>query len=195
MAALPIVLLFAHPYPDRSRANRRLLRAAQGLDGVELRSLYDLYPAFDIDVPAEQNALRRAHAVVWQHPMYWYSVPALLKHWFDKVLARGFAYGQGGTALSGKRCLWVVTTGGDEASFGAEGMHRRPLEEFSPVIEQTALFCGMRWEPPLVLHGAHRVADSVLEDAADEYRARLEQLVGDARGSGSASSTAPRGAA
>jgi hypothetical protein len=74
--------------------------------------------------------------------------------------------------------------GGDEASFGAEGMHRRPLEEFSPVIEQTALFCGMRWEPPLVLHGAHRVADSVLEDAADEYRARLEQLVGEARAPG-----------
>jgi len=44
------------------------------------------------------------------------------------------------------------------------------------VIEQTALFCGMRWEPPLVLHGAHRVADSVLEDAATLYRARLAQL-------------------
>lgn len=178
-----MLLLFAHPYPDRSRANRRLLRAAQGLDGVEQRSLYDLYPGFDIDVPAEQNALRRAYAVVWQHPLYWYSVPALLKHWFDKVLARGFAYGRGGTALSGKRCLWVVTTGGDEAAFGEQGMHRRPLADFSPVVEQTALFCGMRWEPPLVLHGAHRVADSVLEDAAALYRARLAQLVAEARDS------------
>jgi glutathione-regulated potassium-efflux system ancillary protein KefF len=180
VAPPPVLLLFAHPYPDRSRANRRLLQGARGLAGVELRSLYDLYPSFDIDVPAEQAALRRAYAVVWQHPMYWYSVPALLKHWFDKVLARGFAYGQGGTALSGKRCLWVVTTGGDAASFGEEGMHRRPLAEFSPVIEQTALFCGMRWEAPLVLHGAHRVDDDVLDDAADGYRARLEQLVADA---------------
>lgn len=183
MPAPPVLLLFAHPYPDRSRANRRLLRAVQGLAGLELRSLYDLYPGFDIDVPAEQAALRRAYAVVWQHPMYWYSAPSLLKHWFDKVLARGFAYGQGGTALSGKRCLWVVTTGGDAAAFGEQGMHRRPLAEFSPVIEQTALFCGMNWEPPLVLHGAHRVADSVLEDAAQDYRARLEELLAAAQGS------------
>jgi glutathione-regulated potassium-efflux system ancillary protein KefF len=183
VAAPPVLLLFAHPYPDRSRANRRLLQAAQGLDGVEQRSLYDLYPAFDIDVSAEQDALRRAYAVVWQHPLYWYSVPALFKHWFDKVLARGFAYGPGGTALSGKRCLWVVTTGGDAAAFSEQGMHRHPLADFSPVIEQTALFCGMRWEPPLVLHGAHRVADAVLEDAAVQYRARLAQLVAEARGS------------
>jgi glutathione-regulated potassium-efflux system ancillary protein KefF len=177
-----VLLVFAHPYPDRSRANRRLLRAAQGLPGVVVRSLYDLYPGFDIDVPAEQGALRQAQAVVWQHPMYWYSVPSLLKHWFDKVLARGFAYGTGGTALSGKRCLWVVTTGGDEASFGPHGMHQRPFEEFSPVLEQTALFCGMQWQPPLVLHGAHRVADEALEAAASAYRERLERLVASAGG-------------
>jgi len=181
MAAPPVLLIFAHPYPDRSRANRRLLGAAQGIEGVEVRSLYDLYPAFDIDVPAEQGALRRACAVVWQHPMYWYSVPALLKHWFDKVLARGFAYGRGGDALAGKRCLWVVTTGGDEAAFGPEGMHRRPLGEFSPVIEQTARFCGMHWEAPLVLHGAHRVAEALLDAAVARYRERLEQLVALAR--------------
>jgi len=194
VTAPPVLLLFAHPYPDRSRANRRLLGAAQGLDGVEVRSLYDLYPAFDIDVPAEQSALRRAYAVVWQHPLYWYSVPALLKHWFDKVLARGFAYGQGGDALTGKRCLWVVTSGGDEAAFGPQGMHRRPLDEFSPVIEQTALFCGMRWETPLVLYGAHRVADTVLDAAVSHYRERLEQLVGAARAGAGAASRVQGGA-
>ena len=43
--------------------------------------------------------------IVLQHPLYWYSVPGLLKHWFDKVLARGFAYGAGGRELVGKR--WV----------------------------------------------------------------------------------------
>src|SRR5262245_21808967 len=184
MAEAPaVLLLFAHPYPDRSRANRRLLSAAQGLAGVAVRSLYDLYPGFDIDVAAEQSALRQAQAVVWQHPMYWYTVPSLLKHWFDKVLARGFAYGQGGDALTGKRCLWVVTTGGDEAAFSPQGMHRRPLDEFSPVVEQTALFCGMHWEPPLVLHGAHRVADPVLEAAATDYRARLLALAAHSGGS------------
>jgi glutathione-regulated potassium-efflux system ancillary protein KefF len=175
--ARPVLLIFAHPYPDRSRANSALLSALRGIEGIEVRSLYDLYPGFDIDVAAEQEALRSAGAVVWQHPMYWYSVPALLKLWFDKVLARGFAYGRGGTALVGKRCLWVVTTGGDDAAFKTQGMHRRPFTEFSPVVEQTALFCGMRWEPPLVLHGAHRVPEAELEMASARYRERLEALL------------------
>ncbi len=171
-----VVLVFAHPYPDRSRANRRLLEAVSGLPDVDVRSLYDLYPGFDIDVPAEQAALERASAVVWQHPTYWYTVPGLLKHWFDKVLLRGWAYGEGGTALIGKRCLWVATTGGNETAYSEEGMHRRAFDAYRPVIEQTAVFCGMRWEDPLIVRGVHELRDSELDEWADEYRKRVEAL-------------------
>jgi glutathione-regulated potassium-efflux system ancillary protein KefF len=172
-----LVVIFAHPYPDRSRANRRLIEAAGGVSGVSVRSLYDLYPGFDIDVPAEQAALSEASAMVWQHPLYWYSVPGLLKHWFDKVLARGWAYGEGTHALEGKRCLWVATTGGDDHAFSRDGMHEHPFESFVPPIEQTARFCKMLWEEPLILRGAHRVAESVLDDAAHAYANRLRALV------------------
>jgi glutathione-regulated potassium-efflux system ancillary protein KefF len=172
-----VLVVFAHPYPNRSRANRALLDGVSGAPGVEVRSLYDRYPDFAIDVEDEQEALSRASTVVWQHPMYWYSVPALLKHWFDKVLTRGWAYGAGGTALRGKRCQWVVTTGGDERAFALEGMHAHPFASFVPAIEQTARFCGMSWEAPLVVHGAHRVTESALEERAREYRALLEAFV------------------
>ncbi|MCU0659939.1 MAG: NAD(P)H-dependent oxidoreductase, partial [Polyangiaceae bacterium] len=118
-----VLLVLAHPYLARSRANRALLEAVRDLDGLEVRALYDRYPDFDIDVEAEQRALTEASAVIWQHPMYWYSVPGLLKHWFDRVLARGWAYGGGAAALRGKRCLWAVTTGGDEQAFQPDGMH------------------------------------------------------------------------
>lgn len=171
-----LLVIFAHPYPDRSRANRLLLEAVRGLPSVAVRSLYDLYPDFDIDVPAEQTALTEADVIVWQHPMYWYSVPGLLKHWFDKVLVRGFAYGDGGTALKGKRCLWVTTTGGETSAFSPAGMHGHPFQSFSPVVEQTARFCGLSWEEPLVVHGAHRVPESELLQAGQDYRSRLEQL-------------------
>jgi len=172
-----LVLVFAHPYPDRSRANLRLLDAVRDLDGVDVRSLYDTYPDFDIDVEAEQAALERASIVVWQHPIYWYSVPGLLKHWFDKVLVRGFAYGDGGVALRGKRCQWVATTGGEPSAFTPEGIHGHPFIEFEPVVEQTARFCGMRWEPPLIVHGAHHISEQVLDKAASEYRVRLLNLL------------------
>ena len=114
-----VVIIYAHPYPDRSRAGRALISAVRELPRVSVRSLYDLYPDFAIDVAEEQEALRRADVIVLQHPLYWYSVPGLLKHWFDKVLARGFAYGQGGRELVGKRCLWVTTTGGEPDAYAA----------------------------------------------------------------------------
>ncbi|MGC4090948.1 MAG: NAD(P)H-dependent oxidoreductase [Polyangiaceae bacterium] len=178
-----LVLIFAHPYPDRSRANQVLLSRVRDLPGVEVRSLYDLYPAFDFDVEAEQAALTRSQIVVWQHPIHWYAPPSLLKHWFDKVLLRGWAYGDGGRALLGKRCQWVTTTGGEPDAYGPSGMHGYPFETFVPAVEQTARFCGMHWEPPLVLHGAHRVSDEALERFAEGYRTRLQSLLESARGS------------
>jgi glutathione-regulated potassium-efflux system ancillary protein KefF len=173
-------LVYAHPYPDRSRANRRLLEAVSDLPGIDVRSLYDRYPGFDIDVAEEQAALERSGIVVWQHPIHWYSVPGLLKHWFDKVLLRGWAYGDGGRALHGKRCLWVATAGGDDDAYSASGMHGHAFEHYVPVVEQTAVFCGMRWEPPLIVRGVHGLSEDELAAAARTYRERLQALLSSA---------------
>ncbi|APR78681.1 Glutathione-regulated potassium-efflux system ancillary protein KefF [Minicystis rosea] len=172
-----ILVIQAHPYPDRSRANRALGSAIAGMPGVEIRSLYDRYPDFAIDVADEQRALTECSVVVWQHPLYWYTVPALLKLWFEKVLALGWAYGPGGRALTGKRCLWVTTTGADETGYSSEGVHEHPFEVFVPVVRQTARFCGMEWLDPLIFHGAHRLEPDDLAAAGTRYRARLEALL------------------
>ena len=168
-----ILIIHAHPYPQHSRAGRVLLDAIRDLPGVSIRSLYDKYPDFDIDVEAEQAALTEARLIVWLHPIYWYSVPALLKQWFDVVLTRGWAYGKGGTVLKGKDCLWVATTGGTTDAYTEGGAHQRPFDAFIAPIEQTAKFCGMQWLPPLHLHGAHVVSEAELASHAAELRARL----------------------
>lgn len=175
-----VVVVYAHPYPDRSRANRVLFDAVRSLDRVDARPIYDLYPDFDIDIEAEQKALAAAHTIVWQHPLYWYTVPALLKLWWEKVLAHGWAYGEGGRQLVGKRCLWVATTGGDDASYGEGGMHQLPFSSFEPVVAQTARFCGMQWLEPVVVHAAHRIGDEELFRWAGVYRERLLSLFGGA---------------
>jgi glutathione-regulated potassium-efflux system ancillary protein KefF len=97
-----ILIIYAHPYPRHSHANHRLLQAVKDIPEVEVRSLYELYPDFNIDINAEQRALERADLVVLQHPMQWYSQPPLLKLWIDKVLEHGWAYGHEGNALVGK---------------------------------------------------------------------------------------------
>jgi glutathione-regulated potassium-efflux system ancillary protein KefF len=98
LGSLMVLVVHAHPYPARSVAGAELLAALRGLPDLEVRSLYQLYPDFDIDAEAERRALERARLVVLLHPLYWYSVPALLKQWFDVVLVRA-----GPTARAGRR--------------------------------------------------------------------------------------------
>ena len=169
-----IVLIYAHPYPSHSRAGRALVDAARQLPDLEVRSLYDLYPDFDIDVAAEQRALARADLVVWLHPLYWYSVPGLLKHWFDKVLERGWAYGADGTALHGKHCLWAATAGGELQSYAEGRSNLKPFAHYVDPVEQTARFCGMQWEEPLIVFGSQTVAEAELAERAAHFRGRLE---------------------
>ena len=171
-----IALIYSHPYPNRSRAGRSLLAAVSGLDGVKVRSLYERYPDFAIDVGAEQELLRDAELIVWQHPIYWYGPPPLMSLWFEKVLARGWAYGKGGDALRGKACLWVPTAGGDSEAYREGGMHGHTFDKFVPPIEQTARFCGMVWQAPLILHGSHHATDEQLHARGLEYRERLSSF-------------------
>lgn len=173
-----VLVIYAHPYPNRSTTNRALLRGLEGLEGVAVRSLYELYPDLVIDAESEKEALVGCEVLVWQHPLYWYSAPALLKLWFEKVLQLGWAYGKGGRALAGKRCLWVTTTGGDEESYSPAGSHQRLFSEFEPVMAQTARFCGMEWLEPLVVHHAHHLSPGELSEAADRYRARVQAFLG-----------------
>ncbi len=71
-----IALIYAHPHPARSRANRALLDSARSAAGVTVRSLYDAYPDFEIDVAAERRLLAQAKLVVWQHPIMSGSTPS-----------------------------------------------------------------------------------------------------------------------
>lgn len=168
-----IVVIAAHPHLQYSRVNRRLFEAAAAEPRVDLRQLYRLYPDFHIDVAAEQAALAAARLVVWVHPIHWYSMPPLMKLWLDEVFAFRWAYGPDGHALAGKD-LWLVTsTGGTEGAYRPEGHHRYFFDEFMHPYEQTAALAGMRWLPPMVLHGAHRVGDDELADHARVFAERL----------------------
>ena len=171
-----ILVIHAHPYPRRSRAGAALLSAVRDMPELGIHSLYDRYPDFAIDVKREQRALKHASVIVWQAPFYWYGVPSLLSHWFEKVLVDGFAYGPGGDALSGKLVQWVATTGTDQHAYEATGMHHHRFDAFVPPIEETARFCGMQWQAPIVVHGAHRIGDEALASHARDYRLRLDEL-------------------
>ena len=170
-----IVVLCAHPHLEHSRITRAFARAsaAASMTHVELRDLYALYPDYLIDAAAERRALADAALVVWLHPVHWYGMTPLLKLWADEVLAFGWAYGPGGKALRGKDLWLVASTGGSAAAYRPDGLNRYFFDAFLPPYEQTAELVGMRFLPPMVLHGAHRLSDAEIEMHAQTFVARL----------------------
>ena len=167
------LVLAAHPNWRDSRVNVRLMEAARQTAGVQLRDLYGLYPDYDIDLQAEQAQAAAANLIVLLHPVQWYSMPALLKLWLDEVLTYGWAYGPGGTQLQGKDLWLVATTGGSEESYHPKGYNRYFFDAFLPPYEQTAALCGMRFLPPLLLHGAHRASPAEVADHVEVFTDRL----------------------
>jgi len=170
-----IVVLSAHPQLEHSRVTKALVRAATGagLAHVELRDLYALYPDYLIDVGAEQAALADAALLVWLHPVHWYGMTPLLKLWADEVLSFGWAYGPGGSALRGKDLWPVLSTGGSATAYRPDGLNRYFFDAFLPPYEQTAQLVGMRFLPPLVLHGAHRASRDEIDLHVQTFAARL----------------------
>ena len=171
-----ILILFAHPATHKSRINNRLSETVMDLEGVTFHDLYEAYPDFHIDVKREQDLLVEHDLLIWQHPFYWYSAPAILKEWIDLVLAHGFAYGRKGKALEGKQILTVITTGGRREAYQEGGYNSFSIPQFLAPFKQTARLCNMEYLPPFVVHGTHMLSDDELDRYALDYKNLLISL-------------------
>jgi glutathione-regulated potassium-efflux system ancillary protein KefF len=153
--------------------NRLLLQAATELPQVQVCDLFAAYPDYHIDIATEQARLKAAQLVVLVHPVFWYSMPALLKLWVDDVLTHGWAHGVGGNALRGKDLWLVATTGGPQDSYQPQGYNRFAFDAFLPPYDQTAALCGMRFLKPHILHGAHSVPSEDIKAYVATFTERL----------------------
>ena len=172
-----LLLLFAHPAVHKSRVNHLLLSYVQSLPGITVNDLYESYPKFLINVAREQALLLEHDVIIFQHPFYWYSSPAILKQWQDLVLEFGFAYGKDGTRLHGKLCLTAISTGGPSSAYQRTGSNYFTIRELLAPFEQTARLCGMTYLPPFVVPGVLWMDDEQeLASYASTYRRALEAL-------------------
>lgn len=174
-----ILILFAHPLLEKSTVHRELLESALHIPGVTVNDLYDRYPDFDVDVRQEQKLLLAHDIIIWQHPLYWYSAPPLLKQWLDLVLEHGWAYGKHGTALAGKKVFQVISSGGGMEAYQQGSFNKYPISDYLRPFERTAELCRMAYWPPFWVHGVHCMEASVVKQYADQYRNLLIALTKD----------------
>ena len=171
-----ILILFAHPALEKSRVNRRMILAVEQLPGVTVHDLYETYPDLLVDVRREQELLTQHDVIVFHHPFYWYSSPAIIKEWQDVVLEFNFAYGEDGTALRGKIMMNALTAGGSRAAYEPTGENGYYIRQLLAPFDRTAHLCGMTYLPPYVVHGTHRIDPYAIDDHALQYRRFLELL-------------------
>jgi glutathione-regulated potassium-efflux system ancillary protein KefG len=160
-----------HPNIKESRGNRIIFDAIKDIKSITKNNLYQKYPNGVIDSKHEQELLTSHDLIVFQHPFYWYSSPALMKEWQDKVLEAGFAYPPKlGKALHGKHWLSVITTGGPDWSYRSGGYNNFTMSELLRPFQQTAYLCGMKWVSPFIIHG-------VLPTDYEEIKATEDQVI------------------
>jgi putative NADPH-quinone reductase len=172
-AKFSTLFIVAHPFLERSRASRAVSEAVRDAPGLTFRNLYDLYPYFHIDVDEEQRLMSKHDLIMIQHPLYWYSMPALLKQWLDEVWVSGWAYGPGGDVLRNKNFLLSVTSGGMQDDFALEGSQRYSLETLLSPWAQTVNLCRMKWHKPVVVHNSDRAKEDELHRHAAAIRTSL----------------------
>lgn len=113
------------------------------------------------DVVAEMARIERNEATVLVFPVWWWSMPAILKGWIDRVWANGWAYG--GRAYPHAR-VWALALVGGPAAATAAGGFDRVLE--GQIVDGTFRFCGVA-EPRLaLLHDAAANPEGVVAEAA-----------------------------
>ena len=142
---------------------------------------------FAPDIAGEMDKLDGCDVLIFQYPLWWFGMPAILKGWVDRVLAMGRMYGGGkwfdSGALSGKRGMVAMTTGGPEPMYvapeGYEGLNPPMSAILTPVHHGVFWFTGMRvLEPYIAWSPAHLDADqrsNTLDDYAAHLMAQLEQ--------------------
>ena len=122
------------------------------------------------EVRADLEALLDADLLVLSFPLWWFSLPAILKGWIDRVFVMGAVFGGDHglfdqAALAGHKAVLLITTGGSPDSFG-EGRQFGVLKTHLFHIHLGMLrFVGYDVLEPIVTYGPAHL-DSGNRDAA-----------------------------
>jgi len=157
-----ILMILAHPKMEDSIGNKIISESIVSLPNIEVRHLIELYPDFKIDVEAEQKALLNADKIIFQYPLYWYNVPAILKEWIDQVFQYGFAFGKDAYLLKDKKMVVSCTIGS-----GSELYPPEILDKIFYPFQGLANYCKLQYEQPIItfnVFDSNNINNTLLND-------------------------------
>lgn len=138
--------------------------------------------AFSPDILGEIEKMKAADLTIFVAPMWWYSVPAILKGWFDRVLAMGVAWDSGRIfeqgLMRGKQVMLVLAAGGPAEFFEAGGRLKATAGQLlHPINHGTLAYCGFNVHEPFVGVNVLGLDEPNRAKLLAELQFRLEHLV------------------
>ncbi|WP_298477734.1 NAD(P)H-dependent oxidoreductase [uncultured Maribacter sp.] len=136
---------------------------------------------FSDDLREEMELLSKADVLIFNFPLWWFSMPAILKGWVDRVLAYGYAYGgdygfYDKGRFSGKKAFLCVTTGSPANFYTETGSHGRTLAAILKNIHQGILgLIGFEVLPDFVAYGVSRITDVERKTILENYMTYIQK--------------------
>ncbi|XP_026151606.1 NAD(P)H dehydrogenase [quinone] 1-like, partial [Mastacembelus armatus] len=135
------------------------------------------------DITEEQRKVTEADLIIFQFPMYWFTVPAIMKGWIDRVLTMGFAYSQEKRYSHGvfkdKKAMLSFTTGSQESMFSANGINGDMNVTLWPLQNGILHYCGFQVLAPQIFWAPAYVPAEARSTMLESWRARLQGLLGE----------------
>jgi len=138
--------------------------------------------AYASDILAEIEKLQKSDLVIFHTPIWWQGVPAVLKGWFDRVLAMGVAW-DGGLIyekglLRGKKAFVCAVVGGPEEYYRADGRHKATFEQIMhPIHHGTLAFCGFDVIKPFVVYNTLGLGEAARAQTITNYQTTIANLL------------------
>lgn len=135
---------------------------------------------FSGDIASEQAKLEWCDLMIWQFPLWWFSVPGILKGWVDRVFAMGRTYGQGklyeNGVFLGKKALLSLTTGGYAVDYQTDGLQGELSGILKPLHRGILEFTGFTVLEPHTVYGPARLSPEQREAELSRWQQRLLKI-------------------
>ncbi|GAA3965107.1 NAD(P)H-dependent oxidoreductase [Pedobacter ginsengiterrae] len=135
---------------------------------------------FSPEIEAEISKVEWCDLMIWQFPLWWFSVPGVLKGWVDRVFAMGRVYGEGRMFeqgyFKGKKALLSITTGAEKTAYSKDGL----LGDIDSIIRHVQrgmlAYTGFDVLKPHIIYGPVRMEGQGREDQLEKYSSRLKNI-------------------
>ncbi len=132
---------------------------------------------FSSDIKTEMDKLDWCDVLIFQFPLWWFGLPAILKGWVDRVFAMGRIYGGGKWydhgVFQGKRAFVSLTLGGGETMYSETGLNGDINTILYPINHGILHFVGFEVLPPFIVWSPSRISEEARKDYLEKYKQRL----------------------